>query len=257
MSMAGIAMTSSLTPCITPSGNRPPGLQAPKVGCAGARSPAMLGRLGAARCGRLPGLTGRGASSCAMSMERVREEHSGRATPRRPAPRCSTSPAHSLRWGCAWGHYGPGNHADATACAGRQGRRARVGRWMPLRSHDQDHRLPWSLSATQSPWACLVVSSGGHAHLSERTGTMARSAKDIRLTGIDMHQGAPAPEPPRVPRISLTFSGLPPADGHTILTRERGVARQTLGREARIEDSYLLTDGGPDDRDQHHRDSFQ
>jgi hypothetical protein len=86
---------------------------------------------------------------------------------------------------------------------------------------------------------------------------MARSAEDMRLTGIDRHQGAPAPEPPRVPRISLTFSGLPPADGHTILTRERGVARQILGREARIEDSYLLTDGGPDDRDQHHRDSLQ
>jgi len=85
---------------------------------------------------------------------------------------------------------------------------------------------------------------------------MARSAEDMRLTGIDMHQGAPAPEPPRVPRISLTFSGLPPADGQTIVTRERGVARQTLGREARIEDSSLLTDGGPDDRDQHNRDSW-
>ena len=86
---------------------------------------------------------------------------------------------------------------------------------------------------------------------------MARSAEDMRLTGIDRHQGAPAPEPPRVPRISLTFSGLPPADGHTIVTRERGVARQTLGREAWIEDSSLLTDGGPDDRDQHHRDSVR
>jgi hypothetical protein len=37
----------------------------------------------------------------------------------------------------------------------------------------------------------------------------------------------------------------------------RGVARQTLGREAWIEDSSLRTDGGPDDRDQHHRDSVR
>jgi hypothetical protein len=159
-------------------------------------------------------------------------------------------------WGCAWGHYRPGNHADATACAGRQGRRA-CGPMDAAAVPRPGPPAALSLSATQSPWACLVVASGGHARLSERTGTMARSAEDIRLTGTDMHQGAPAPEPPRVPRISLTFSGLPPADGQTILTRERGVAHQPLGREARIEDSYLLTDGGPDDRDQPHRDSLQ
>src|ERR1051325_10293350 len=70
-------------------------------------------------------------------------------------------------------------------------------------------------------------------------------------TGIDRPQGAPAPEPP-VPRISLTFSGLPPADWQTIVTRERGVARQTLGREARIEGSSSLIDGVPDDRAQRH-----
>jgi hypothetical protein len=113
-----------------------------------------------------------------------------------------------------------------------------------------------SLSATRSPWACLMVSPGGHAHLSARRGTMARAAEDRRLTGIERHQGAPAPEPPRVPRIALTFSGLPPAAGHTIVTRERGMARQILGHEVQIEGSSLLMDGGPDDRAQHHRGSW-
>jgi hypothetical protein len=52
---------------------------------------------------------------------------------------------------------------------------------------------------------------------------MAPSAEDMRLTGIDRHQGAHAPKPLRVPWISLTFSGLLPADGQTIMTRERSV----------------------------------
>ena len=86
---------------------------------------------------------------------------------------------------------------------------------------------------------------------------MAQSAEDMRRTGIDRPQGAPAPEPPRVPRISLTFSGLPPAAWQTIVTRERGVARPTLGREARIEGSSSLIDSVPEERAQHHRDSVQ
>jgi hypothetical protein len=86
---------------------------------------------------------------------------------------------------------------------------------------------------------------------------MAQSAEDMRRTGIDRPQGAPAPEPPRVPRISLPFSGLPPVDWQTIVTRERGVARQTLRREARLAGFSRLIDGVPDERTQHHCDSVQ
>ena len=217
----------------------------------------MLGRLGAARRGRLPGLTGRGAlvmrhahGACTLGAQRASDTTpSGAPVFDLACPQ----PSLGLRLGTLWAgkpcrRHGLRRAPGSTRACGPMDAAA-VPRPEPPAA--------LSLSATQSPWACLVVSSGGHAHLSERTSTMARSAEDIRLTGIDMHQGAPAPEPPRVPRISLTFSGLPPADGHTILTRECGVARQTLGREARIEDSSLLTDGGPHDRDQHHRDSLQ
>jgi hypothetical protein len=86
---------------------------------------------------------------------------------------------------------------------------------------------------------------------------MASASEAMRLTGIDMHQGASAPEHPRLPRSSLTFSDLPPAAWQTICTRERGVARQTLGREVRIEDSSILIECVPDAREPRHRDYFK
>jgi hypothetical protein len=75
---------------------------------------------------------------------------------------------------------------------------------------------------------------------------MARAAEHRRLTGMDRREGASASEPPRVPRIS---SGLPPVDGHTMCTRERGLARQSLGPEGRIENSCLLIACVPDARE--------
>jgi len=55
----------------------------------------------------------------------------------------------------------------------------------------------------------------------------------------------------------LTLSELPPADWQTIFTRERGVARQTLWREARIEGSCILIDCVPEEFEQHHLDSLK
>jgi hypothetical protein len=78
-------------------------------------------------------------------------------------------------------------------------------------------------------------------------GTMARASEDIRITGIDIHRCSPSPENPRLQRIYLTLSELPPADWQTIFTRERGVARQTLWRAARIEGSCILIDCAPEE----------
>jgi len=86
---------------------------------------------------------------------------------------------------------------------------------------------------------------------------MARASEDIRITGIDMHQCFPSPEHPRLQRIYLTLSDLPPADWQTIFTREHGVARQTLWREAWIEGSCILIDCVPEELEQHHLDSLK
>ena len=48
---------------------------------------------------------------------------------------------------------------------------------------------------------------------------MARFSEDIRITGIDIHQCSPSPENPRLQRIYLTLSGLPPSEWQTILLR--------------------------------------
>ena len=86
---------------------------------------------------------------------------------------------------------------------------------------------------------------------------MARSSEDIRITGIDIHQCSPAPENPRLQRISLTLSGLPPSEWQTIFTQACGVARQTLWREARVEGSCILIDCVPEELEQHHLDSLK
>lgn len=86
---------------------------------------------------------------------------------------------------------------------------------------------------------------------------MARASEDIRITGIDIHQCSPSPENPRLQRIYLTLSELPPADWQTIFTRESGVTRQTLWRVARIEGSCILIDCAPEELAQHHLDSLK
>jgi hypothetical protein len=82
---------------------------------------------------------------------------------------------------------------------------------------------------------------------------MARS-EDIRITGIDINQCYPSPENPRLQRIYLTLSGLPPADWQTIFSRGHGVARRTVWREARIEGSCILIDCAPEEFEQQHLD---
>jgi hypothetical protein len=88
-------------------------------------------------------------------------------------------------------------------------------------------------------------------------GNMARSSEDIRITGIDIHQCFPSPENPHLQRLYLILSDLPPAEWQTIFTRESGVARQTLWREARIEGSCILIDCVPEELEQHHLDSLK
>jgi hypothetical protein len=88
-------------------------------------------------------------------------------------------------------------------------------------------------------------------------GTMARFSEDIRITGIDIHQCSPAPENPRLQRISLTLSELPPSEWQTIFTQACGVARQTLWRAARIEGAYILIDCVPEELEQQHLDSLK
>jgi hypothetical protein len=171
MSMAGIAMTSSLTPCITPSGNRPPGLQAPKVGCAGARSPAMLGRLGAARRGRLPGLTGRGAlvmrhahGACTLGAQRESDTTpSGRPGVRPRLPTAFPGVAHGAIIGretMQTPRPAPVARVDARVCA----------RWMPLRSTTRTtgclvavrHAVPLGLPRGVLRRTCAPEREDGH-----------------------------------------------------------------------------------------------
>lgn len=113
----------------------------------------------------------------------------------------------------------------------RQGRHGLVRPMDAAAVDSHDHRLPGPCPPRGPRRTCNLI---------HRMGKMARSAEDIRITGIDINQYYPSPENPRLQRIYLTLSGLPPAAWQTIFTRERGVARQTLWRAARIEGSCIL-----------------
>src|SRR5919109_4183833 len=139
----------------------------------------------------------------------------------------------------------------------RQGRRERVRPMDAAVVDSHDHRLPCQCPPRGPPVHALVVSPGGPENPSDRMGTMARFSEDIRITGIDIHQCSPSPENPRLQRISLTLSGLPPSEWQTMFTRECRVARQTLWREARIEGSYIVIDCVPEELAQPHLDSLK
>ena len=139
----------------------------------------------------------------------------------------------------------------------RQGRRERVRPMDAAAVDHHEHWLPWQRSPRGMPLGMPRGVPGRPKNPSERMGTMARYAEDIRMTGSDIHQCSPSPEHPRLQRISLTLSGLPPSEWQTMFTRECRVARQTLWREARIEGSYIVIDCVPEELEQPHLDSVK